>query len=244
MIPGTRLPAWTAQSSAGDGVPEPWRSLTWSRGDGESLTISHLGAWLYEAFFLPGDSLLWLVMTHAPAVARFFELDAAYFGGVLSGFISALAWLSLLLLAGVLYNAAREADRALTRWIINFYGGGVRRVRVMLVSLKARWHQRPRPLRRRGRAGFSAGVQEVALDAREMRVLDLHAELAPGYALATSEVAAALGVSAGEAERTLGKLSRLRLLAGTIGGLEGEEAYKLTPSGRGFLSFQRLAVRR
>jgi hypothetical protein len=46
----------------------------WSGSEGQALTISDLAARLYDVFFLPGDSLLWLALNHAPRLATFLEL--------------------------------------------------------------------------------------------------------------------------------------------------------------------------
>ena len=82
-------------------------------------------------------------------------------------------------------------------------------------------------------------AESIELSVLEVAALRLHAGLKPGYALAESEVAAALKVRRNQAQDALGKLKRLNLLETAVGGGGGETAYRLTRAGRGFLVFRR-----
>ncbi len=59
----------------------------------------------------------------------------------------------------------------------------------------------------------------------EERALELHARLAPGFALAVSDVAEELDVRVYEVRSVVERLQRLKLLQSTVGGLDGETAY-------------------
>jgi hypothetical protein len=70
----------------------------------------------------------------------------------------------------------------------------------------------------------------------ELRVLELHAKLAPGFALAVSDVAAELDMRGYEVLDVLERLHhRLRLLHSSVVGLDGETAYTLSSNGRALL---------
>ena len=76
----------------------------------------------------------------------------------------------------------------------------------------------------------------------EQRVLELHAKLAPGFALSVSDVAAAFNARGYEVRDVLERLKRLDLLHTTVGGLDGEPAYTLTAAGRALLRSARRAA--
>jgi hypothetical protein len=224
--------------AADNSLPAPWPALTADWAGYESVTVSHLGGWLYRIFFLPGDCLLWAALTYTPPLARFLELSAADYGGVLSGFLSALVWLALALLAGISYHAVRDADRAVTQWIRSTCDDLRRRSRIARALIKQRWRERERI-----GAAAQTVVEEVELDAIELRALGLHGRLEPGYALTTREVALALGVRSDEAQHILSRLDKLRLITSTVSGYDGGNAYALTKVGRAFLDSRRLTSR-
>jgi hypothetical protein len=222
-------------------LPTPSRALRADfNGDGQ-YTVADLVPWLEQAFFLPGDWLIWMLAAYSPPVAEFLELGVADYGGVLSGFLSALAWLGLIVVVAMSYAAVRDIDRALTQGAGRIYAEARRRGRVAAILLALR-------LRRERQEPATEDavelVEETELSPTELRVLRLHAELRPGYALAVGEVAAALGVRRDQAQQVLQALERLTLLHGTLGGLDGENAYTLTSAGRAFLVLRQLSSNR
>ena len=46
-----------------------------------------------EWFFLPGDWVVYLLASRAPAVAEFFGIGAGDYGGTLAGFLAWIFWL-------------------------------------------------------------------------------------------------------------------------------------------------------
>jgi DNA-binding MarR family transcriptional regulator len=77
--------------------------------------------------------------------------------------------------------------------------------------------------------------EEPSLSGDEERALRLYARLAPGFALAVSDVAEELDARVYDVSAVLERLQRLRLLQSTVGGLDDETAYTLTPAGRALL---------
>jgi hypothetical protein len=216
-------------------VPKP--SVAVGDAGGDALfTLSDLPAWLYAAYFLPGDWLLWTMSSQLPSVARFLEVGAGDYGGVLSGFISTCAWVLLLVSGSIAYQSVRDADRAMTRGIADLCADIGRRARIAAALLR---------MRMRKRKPATPEKIEVAEDLEvsrdELKTLQLYGELEPGYALAVSDVAAALHARSHEVRRLLERLAHLGLLGSTVGGLEGESAYTLTRAGRALLIFRKLA---
>ena len=61
--------------------------------NGDTLfTIYDIWLLLKQLFFLPGDSLLWLILVKVPSLGTFLELSTANSQGFLSGAISAIFW--------------------------------------------------------------------------------------------------------------------------------------------------------
>jgi hypothetical protein len=95
-----------------DEIAKPTSALRLDVNDDGQFTISDVPVWLVEAFFLPGDWLIWATLTYAAPVARFLELGAADYGSVLSGSVSGLIWLALVILAVMAYRAFHNFNRA------------------------------------------------------------------------------------------------------------------------------------
>jgi hypothetical protein len=74
-----------------------------------------------------------------------------------------------------------------------------------------------------------------AVNDQDLLVLRLHAGLAPAHALTLGEIATELGWVRSLAENIVSKLLRLQLLTSALSGCDGEDAYKLTRSGRACL---------
>lgn len=206
-------------------------------GDGQ-LTLSDLPAWMVEAFFVPGDWLIWATLTYAPPVARLLGVDAADYGGTLAGVLSAVAWLLGARLVVSTYVAARDFDHALTSRLIGKYEEARRRVRVGL-ALLGYWLRR-RLKRQRSDHEAVLLPEKLELTDQEWRVLRLHDKLQPGYALAFSDIVASLKLSRNETRKVLEGLLRPSLLTATLGAGDGENAYTITRAGRAFLLFHQV----
>lgn len=202
-------------------------------GDGR-ITLGDGAGWLLEAFFVPGDWILWAVQTYAPSLATFLELDNGDYGGALAGALSAATWFALFIALIWTCSAVRELDRALTDFFVRTYLETRRKLRIGATLLVYRLR---RLLRRRAAAQPQIAVpEELEISEQELLALRLHLGLAPGYALAVSEVAGALDLGRSETRKLLDRLRQLQLLSSTLGGCEGESAYTLAPAGRSFLA--------
>lgn len=63
-----------------------------------TVTVSDVWIWIEWLYFWPGDGLIYLVITKAPGLAKFFELSAGKFSGLLSLFLSFGLWIVAVLL--------------------------------------------------------------------------------------------------------------------------------------------------
>ena len=222
-----------------DTIPKPLNPFDVDVDGGDAFTVSDVGPLLQQLFFMPGDWLLWSLSSYAPPLAQFFEISAQNYGGWLSGFVSALAWITLAVGSSMTYTAARSFDEALTRRVVDLFADLRRRARISATLIGYRYRRIRESVQKKPPV---EAPQELELSDAEMRVLRAHAALQPGYALAVSEIAATLNVRSYELQRALDRLMRLHLLNSTIGGLDGETAYTLTPAGSAFIAFRALGV--
>ena len=203
------------------------------------VTVADAIGWLQQAFFLPGDWTVWAISTHAPALARFLEVDAADYGGLASGIIAACVWALGLVAIGMAWAYLKDLDRRVSRAVVEWRGAASRRVRIEFRRLRARL---------RGTANASKwGIElstDVDLDPFEVTVLRLHADLAPGYSLTARDVAVALRKSTRDVRALLDSLKKRALLNRSLGGTDDESSYTLSEVGRASLVLKQLAPRR
>jgi hypothetical protein len=186
-----------------------------------------------DVFFLPGDWIIYFLSSRAAPVAEMFGVGPADYGGTLAGFLAWFCWISLALVAIATTSAVRRFDRALTYGVIDAAMGLRRRVRMAFVFADYR-----RKLRAQRKEPTIDVVEEPGLSRDELRVLQLHAKLSPGFALSTRDVAEELNKSVHEIRGALERLKKLNLLNATVGGYDGETAYTLSPAGRTLLQIR------
>jgi len=186
-----------------------------------------------DLFFLPGDWLIYLLSSRAPPVAEMFGLSPADYGGTLAGFIAWTCWIVLALTTIATTSAVRRFDRAVTGGIIDACIELRRRWRMALVFADYR-----RKLRAQRKEPTIDVAEEPGLSSDELRVLQLHARLSPGFALSTRDVAEELNTRVHEIRAALERLQKLNLLNATVGGYDGETAYTLSPAGRTLLQIR------
>ena len=194
-----------------------------------SLVIPSFEEW----FFLPGDWVIYLLSSWTPPVADMLGVSPADYGGTLAGFLAWVCWIVLAIVAIATTSAVRRFDRALTNGIFDLGLELRRRVRMALVFVEYR-----RKARARRKEPTIDVVEEPGLSRDELRVLELHARLSPGFALSTSDVAEELGTRGHEIRAALERLRKLNLLQATVGGHDGETAYTLSAAGRTLLQIR------
>lgn len=181
---------------------------------------------LVRLFCLPGDWGIYAIATYLPSVAQWLGLTADDYGSAYSVAVSLVAWAVATMLLIMAWAAVRDFDRAVTRGVSGLASETMRRIRLGVARFKYRHGSR----RRTEPMIEVTEAPELGLD--EIRVLRLHATLGPGYALAVSDVAERLEARGYQIRGVLERLQGLKLLQATVGGLDGESAYTLTPLGR------------
>jgi DNA-binding MarR family transcriptional regulator len=160
-------------------------------------------------------------------------MSPADYGGTLAGFIAWTCWIALAIAAIATTSAVRRFDRALTGGIIDACMELRRRWRMALVFAEYR-----RKVRAHRKEPTIDVAEEPGLSRDELRVLQLHARLSPGFALSTRDVAEELNTRVHEIRAALERLQKLNLLNATVGGYDGETAYTLSPAGRTLLQIR------
>ncbi len=74
---------------------KPWEFVADMNSDG-AFTISDIVAILMQLFFLPGDSLLFLILNHLPKATELLELSYDNYHGMFAGIVSFIIWVFLL----------------------------------------------------------------------------------------------------------------------------------------------------
>jgi DNA-binding MarR family transcriptional regulator len=203
-----------------------------ANGDGQ-FTFTDVFERLWALFFLPGDLFVYVLSTHAAPLARWLELGPADYGGFVSAVLSTCAWFVAFTIASIAYHYVRDFDRRVTGTARRLFTTAGLRVRIAYALLRQRWRA---GLAARRPAKQATEVREVELSATELRVLQLHAALAAGYALSVSEVAHALRARNHDTRELLSGLKELGLLNRAIGGTDDETSYTLTAAGRALLA--------
>lgn len=219
-------------------IPAPPRFPPFDANGDHAVSLADAGTWLQHVYFLPGDWLLWLLSVYLPSIARLFGAGSTPpYGSLTSGLVSGFAWLAISVALIVAWTAVRDFDRRLTRAVSGFYDDSLRRVRIAVAVFRSKLRRRKHAVARQ--AEFA---EDLTLTSEELKLLQVHLELAPGYALHVSDGARELGIRSHQAVTVLEKLAALGLLTRTLGG-DGEAAYTLSAAGRGYLVFQQLAER-
>ena len=180
-------------------------------------------------FFLPGDWTIYLLASRAPAIAEILGVGPTDYGGTFASILASAFWLLFAIGSIATVSAVRRFDRAVTGRIAYALAELRRRVRMAIAFA------RYRRIRRTVRKEPTFAGEEPALSGEEEQVLELHAKLAPGFALAVSDIAEELHARKHDVRAPLERLQRLELLQATVGGLDGETAYTLTANGRALL---------
>ena len=180
--------------------------------------------WLYHAFWVPSDQIL----------SKFPELDVAGHGRVVSGLLSTAVWLGAILLIVGVCRLIRDLDRALTALVLRQCEESQRMWRVVARRLTIAF--RSSALERQARLALTEVVEQPALSALQVQILQSHAGLPPAHLLTPSDIAHALDMRSADVEVVLGTLRKLSLVDRTLGADDGEDGYRLTRAGEVFLA--------
>jgi hypothetical protein len=224
-----------------DPSPGPLARLTFETGGGDRLTIANLVNDLRGLVFLPGDLFIWGLTTYAAPFARLLGVGSNDYGGVLSGFVSAGAWVVAFVAIAIAIQTIVDFDRRVTSAMQRLFATVALRVRIARTLARQRlraW------LASRGQPPNQEVIAtEIEISSAQLQALRLHAKLAPGCLLAVSEAASEVGTRVSVMKELLEGLHRLGLLGRSRGVADGEDAYALTRAGMALLVSRKLAAR-
>lgn len=220
-------------------IAKPWSWREWDVNGDDQFTIGDIVLWLKEAFFLPGDWSIWLLSETLPGMARFLELDASDYGGLLSGFLSAFIWLAGLLTVLIVMRMIKRLDEALTQSVRRVYDEGLRQSRLAWVGLRHRLRGRA-PRDPSPQIEFSEGIE---LSPEQSRVLQRLLDVPAPYALSLADIATDEELGRSEAADLVARLKALDLVSVVDGGAYDERGFAITAAGRAYLIFKQLAPR-
>lgn len=216
-------------------IPLPWHPFVWDVNNDGSFTVTDLGLWLQNVFFLPGDWLIWMMLRYAPEVGRFLEVDAGAYGSTVAALLSVFSWLGIIVVIMTTSHYLAAIDRAFTGLLRGLMTRAVTTLHIVrraLGELMRRRRQLP-PFARR-----HADLPE--LNTEELRVLKAHAYVDPTSSLALSDLVRATGVPRTQIVQILDRLRDMQLLDRRADGGASEPGYRLTDPGRDLLSAHRL----
>ncbi|HSN72896.1 MAG TPA: helix-turn-helix domain-containing protein [Steroidobacteraceae bacterium] len=187
----------------------------------------------YELFRLPADALFAIVGEHAPPLVRWSGFPGE-FGDLTAPYVAALLWALAVIAVVVVYRAIRDAYVTACGYTRRFQEAWLRIGRN--ASRRSRLERKVAGSRRHTRGPDPTISEEIELGELEYAVLRCHADLIPGRGVTAAQVAESLDVRISQIRRALEVLSMLQLIVRVSRSSPGEDAFRLTPHGEGFLA--------
>jgi hypothetical protein len=194
--------------------------------------LSQLWLWLSQAFLVPGDYILGLLVTRAPWLVDSIGLNAEDHGVVYAAVLSAATWLFAAVLVKAGYNVIRNFVESMFYGVRNLAVQVSHRLRMIRLKLVA-------PIRRiqqRFNATKSVYFEEFDVDDLQLAILRAQSKRAPGHVITAVDIAEELGVRPLRAQQALDSLKKLHLVEVSFGTTDGFSGYFLTRPGEIFLS--------
>lgn len=185
-----------------------------------------------ENFFTsPGNFVLQTLLQHTPSVAAFLGISDPANSITLVIVLSAIIWVlgvtacwGAVMLVRNIYRISEAIIR--TVWYRSRQAVGNIRT-WLLCRCKSLVSKQPEPALH--------AESEVQFDHFDFTVLRAAAERGPGFSTSAPELASKYSLRPSQFERSLGKLSRNKMLATVIGSTDGFDNYRLTDYGAAYL---------
>ncbi len=197
------------------------------------LTILRdIGNAIYDTFVLPGEYVLAQFAAHAPVVASSLGIGGDDNSVILPAVLSLLLWF---LLAAVVWKFLRiwqNVARIVAATIrTNSFrvSQAIRGVKTMLVC-------KIRQLFPRQGTNSINTISEVEFDDLDMAVLRAAAMLGPDFATSAPELSDRMTMCPAQVQRSLDKLSKMKMLDFVFGSTDGFDNYRLTQAGAAFVT--------
>jgi hypothetical protein len=170
--------------------------------------MAEAGEWLLEILLLPGNALVYLLVSYAPRVADFLDLSTDE-PGTVTVTASVVVWLSAIVLTGTLLTKIREVDRSMTAWLTACFEDACRWTRVLKRRISSSLSLRAR---RNSRQDDGFVLDSIQLANFETSVLRSLSSIDDGQILTTHELAARLARPERELKKVLRRLVELGLI--------------------------------
>jgi len=201
--------------------------------------LQDLGNLIYNILLMPGHYLLGKFAEHAPALAGTLEMSGDEPPLVVLIVVSLLAWL---LLAFIVYKGVR-LWQTLIRVMSSWSRIVTHRISSVIAGFKTQLVCKFRQLFPR-RSHSRADMPEVEFDDLDLAVLRSAAACGPGFTTSAPELAGQLTLRPGQIQRSLDKLSKIKMLDNVIGSTDGFDNYRLSSMGAAYMTkWQRHAAR-
>lgn len=197
-------------------------------------TLRDFGAAVHDAYTLPGRVALSLLVTHAPGIAAWLNIDGGQTPVLMTFLLSLVYWFLVIVLLVYIVRLCRS----ITRFVDSLLRTGLYHVSHLLTGLKTRTILKLRglsPRRRRLRANDDAPPM-IEFDKLDMAVLRTVSAKGPGFALAAPDLADRFKLRPSQVQRSLDKLNNSKMLVSVIGSTDGFENYRLTDYGHAYLA--------
>lgn len=195
---------------------------------------------VYEAFVWPGKFLLSLTFAHAPGLAEWLNIDNGESPVLLTFILSLVSWF----MAIAFITFGLRFGRHVTRILGAIFRGGLFRISLYLRSRKTAlvlWLRDRFPKLRKSDLDT---IPMVEFDDLDMAVLRSASAIGPGLALSAPDLAGRFKLRPSQVQRSLGKLSKNKMLTQVIGSTDGFGNYRVTDSGTAYLAmWQRQTAR-
>ncbi len=197
------------------------------------LTILRdIGNAIYDTFVLPGEYVLAQFAAHAPVVASSLGIGGDDNSVILPAVLSLLLWF---LLAAVVWKFLRIWQNV-ARIVAATIRTNSFRVSQAIHGVKTMLVCKIRQLFPRQGTNSTNTISEVEFDDLDMAVLRAAATLGPDFATSAPELADRMTMRPAQVQRSLDKLSKMKMLDFVIGSTDGFDNYRLTQSGAAFVT--------
>ncbi|MDH5303426.1 MAG: hypothetical protein OEW64_04950 [Gammaproteobacteria bacterium] len=197
-------------------------------------TLRDFGAAVHDAYTLPGRVALSLLVTHAPGIAAWLNIDGGETPVLMTFLLSLVYWFLVIVLLVYVVRLCRD----ITRYVNSLLRTGLYHASHLLAAIKTRTVLSLRglfPRRRRLRAKDDAPPM-IEFDKLDMAVLRSVSAKGPGFALAAPDLADRFKLRPSQVQRSLDKLSYSKMLVSVIGNTDGYENYRLTDYGHAYVA--------
>ena len=170
--------------------------------------VGYLWLWLQQAFLVPGNYVLELLVTRAPELAGYLELNSENFAVLWAAVISAATWLVAVFLIKAACDITRDLLQSMIYAVERIAEAASHRLRMIRLRLLAPIRQ----FAQRFGGGRSVHLEEFDIDDLQLAILRAQSRLAPGKAITAVEIASEFDVGQSRAQQALDGLRKLHLV--------------------------------